>query len=271
MKVESKLNSAKMLNFDSSRLSHAYIGAESTAEAIAAAVVCSECSDIGSCTSCAHCVKAARGIHPDIIFLSKLPSKREITVDQIRDLKKDVIVLPNEASRKAYIINDAHLMNINAQNAFLQILEEPPKHVVFILKTDFPTQLLPTISSRSILIKLESNIEFENISSSTSDDFEPSKMVADFFDALRKGNVAVAELMFALGKLNKEQFSEFIFLSRHEAASLLKSSTSKNELAFRKSIISADQLLVKANEVLDLNVNVGHISGFICANLIKLT
>ena len=261
-----------MLNFDGNRLSHAYISSERMVETIATAVVCSsERNDTGSCNSCAHCLKAARGIHPDIIFLSKLPGKREIAIDQIRDLKKDVIIVPNEAQRKAYIINDAHQMNISAQNAFLQILEEPPKHVVFILKTDSPTLLLPTILSRCVLIKSEKSAEFEGNFAPLAETDEIPEFAADFFEALEKGNVAITEIMFKLEKLNKEQFSEFIISARQEAASLLRLSASKGKPASEKSIILATELLVKATEFLDLNINVGHISGFICANLIDLS
>ena len=96
-------------------------------------------------------------------------------------------------------------------------------------------------------------------------------MAADFFKALEKGNVAITEFMFKLEKLNKEQFSEFIILARQEAASLLRLSASKGSPASEKSIVLATELLVKANEFLDLNINVGHISGFICANLIDVS
>ena len=267
-----------MLNFDSERLSHAYITQGDTVQIIAATAVCLNPSETGACMICKHCQKATRGIHPDIISLSKSQDARYFTVDQIRDLKRDVIVVPNEAEKKVYILNDAHFMNENAQNAFLQILEEPPGHVVFILKTDFPTMLLPTILSRCILIKSDRNIindgasksiAFKQDSKPVDDDFDSKEMAALFFSAIEKGNLAIAECLFTIDKLNKEQFIDFITSARDEAAIRLRLSTSDN--ATKSTIAKADKLLAKASGFLDRNVNIGHISGYICASLIDIS
>jgi DNA polymerase III delta prime subunit len=81
--------------------------------------------------------------------------KQNITVDQIRALSADAIVLPNEAKRKVYIIDGAETMNPAAQNAALKLLEEPPAAVVFLLCTVRPMQLLETVRSRCALVKLQ--------------------------------------------------------------------------------------------------------------------
>ncbi|MDR2571027.1 MAG: DNA polymerase III subunit delta, partial [Oscillospiraceae bacterium] len=132
------------MTFDAARLSHAYITESSFADTLAMTVVCGNRDGERPCKNCTHCKKAKRHIHPDIIVIGKLEEKLIVTVDQIREVKKDVYILPNEAVQKAYIINDADSMNINAQNALLQILEEPPKHDVFILCSENPAALLPT-------------------------------------------------------------------------------------------------------------------------------
>ena len=59
------------------------------------------------CGHCAHCKKAQRGVHPDILTIGLLPDKKELLVDQVRDLLADCVVMPNEAEGKAYIIEDA--------------------------------------------------------------------------------------------------------------------------------------------------------------------
>ena len=156
------------MSFDSARLSHAYITDESFAGTIAMAVVCgarggacdnsnADGGNAGPCESCAHCGKAARHIHPDISTIGRLDDKLIISVDQIRALRQDAYIIPNEAEQKAYIVTDADLMNINAQNAFLQILEEPPAHAVFILCTDNPAALLPTVRSRCVELKSQAS------------------------------------------------------------------------------------------------------------------
>ena len=267
-----------MLNFDSRRLSHAYIAQGDAAEIIAATVLCLNRTESGPCIHCKHCQKTSRKIHPDIISLSKSSDARYFTVDQIRDLKKDVIVVPNEAEKKVYILNDAHFMNENAQNAFLRILEEPPEHVVFILETRFPTMLLPTILSRCILVKSELNnqddetsksIAFKKDSNPTDDDFDSKEIAAMFFSAIEKGNLAITEYLFTIDKLSKDQFVDFITSARNEASMRLRLSASDNTT--KSKVAKADKLLVKASGFLDQNVNIGHISGYICANLIDIS
>lgn len=105
------------------------------------------------CGRCSDCRKAAAGTHPDLITLRRLEDdkgrlKKEITVDQIRQMNEDAWVLPNEAARKVYIIAEADKMNPAAQNAALKLLEEPPNGAVFLLCATNPGLLLPTVRSR---------------------------------------------------------------------------------------------------------------------------
>ena len=144
---------------DAGRLAHAYIvSAPSkeeylrTARIVAAAAVCTGAGSV-PCGQCRACRKAAGNIHPDIIPVRRLTDdkgreKREIGVDQIRQVIGDAYVLPNEAERKVYIIEEAETMNTAAQNAALKLLEEPPRGVIFLLCTSNPEQLLPTVRSR---------------------------------------------------------------------------------------------------------------------------
>ena len=125
---------------------------------LAAAAVCSG-EGKKPCGVCRDCRKVRAGIHPDVITLSRLTDdkgrqKQNITVDQIRALSADAVVLPNEAARKVYIIEEAETMNPAAQNAALKLLEEPPANVVFLLCTTKPMQLLETVRSRCALVKL---------------------------------------------------------------------------------------------------------------------
>jgi len=269
-------NVERQVSFLAGRISHAYIVASNFADTLAMASVCSGIGGTLPCKKCPHCSKASRRIHPDITFLGRQQDKREIVVDQIRDLKKDVIVIPNESGKKAYIINDADLMNRNAQNAFLRILEEPPAHAVFILSTDNPSALLPTIRSRCVELKTRS--AFENISEArTEDASDTSEMATMFFSAISQGNAQLMEFMFRLEKLDKEAFSGFLAASRVKAANLLRAhshmdiSAGNSRAATRSEVLAfAEQLIVKAGEMLDLNVSTGHISGMICASLINI-
>lgn len=140
-------------------LSHAYILLSPSAEermraatAVAAAAVCAEGENV-PCGVCRACRKVREGIHPDVITVRRLSDdkgkqKKEIGVDQIRELIADSVVLPNESERKVYIIEDADRMNLSAQNAALKLLEEPPRGVHFLLCAANAEQLLETVRSR---------------------------------------------------------------------------------------------------------------------------
>ena len=125
---------------------------------LAAAAVCSG-AGARPCGQCRDCRKAAAGMHPDIITVGRLTDdkgkvKQAITVDQIRALSADAIVLPNEAARKVYILDEAETMNAAAQNAALKLLEEPPAGAVFLLCTVRPLLLLPTVRSRCMRLHM---------------------------------------------------------------------------------------------------------------------
>ncbi len=149
--------------YDAQRLSHAYIFTaqdpeEGLREALrlAAAAVCTGPEPV-PCGSCRACRKVREGIHPDVMRIGRRADdkgrkKREIAVDQIRQLARDAVVLPNEAKRKVYLIEEADKMNLAAQNAALKLLEEPPPGVIFILCAENAQALLPTVRSRCVEI-----------------------------------------------------------------------------------------------------------------------
>jgi len=125
------------------------------ARQLAAALVCQSAGPV-PCGRCRACRKAAEGIHPDILPVrrpedDKGRPKKEIPVDLIRQVSLDAPVLPNESERKVYLIEDADSMNLAAQNAALKLLEEPPRHVFFLLSVTNPALLLPTVRSRCAL------------------------------------------------------------------------------------------------------------------------
>jgi len=256
------------MSFDSGRLSHSYITDSAFADSIATAVVCDARGSVRPCLKCTHCDKAARHIHPDIIEIGRLDNKTIIGIDQIRELKKDVYIVPNDAMQKAYLVRDADAMNINAQNAFLQILEEPPAHAVFILSTSNPAALLPTVRSRCVLLRSQ-NLD-DSVYDNDNAEHETIKNIADdFLDALSGDNLKLMECMFAIDKLDKLSFYDFLTLARNNVALLLRENTDTGNQNSRKALVHAETVLSKAGEMLDLNVSAGHIAGFICAEILK--
>ncbi len=143
----------------SGKLSHSYIfegipgcGRRATARMFIQALYCQERGD-DACGSCPSCRKVAAGNHADIHLLEPLPDKRDISVDQIRELQRELALRPYEAIRKACLIEPAERMNANSANSLLKTLEEPPGNALIILLTENADILLPTIRSRCQVIR----------------------------------------------------------------------------------------------------------------------
>lgn len=121
------------------------------AKKIVAALVCSD-SDTLPCGSCSHCRKSALDLHPDILIYEPRKEKgrkeESFSVDYIREIRNDAFIIPNEAEKKIIVLTQSDLMNNQAQNAFLKILEEPPEFTVFILLCPSRSVFLSTILSR---------------------------------------------------------------------------------------------------------------------------
>ena len=134
------------------RISHFYLisgpfgaGKHTLAQLLAAAILCT--GHDKPCGTCPHCRKVFGNNHPDFITIDD-PEKKTVPVDLIRDARSDMYIRPNEADHKIYLFPRAQDMGIPGQNALLKVLEEPPTYGVFILLTDNPQKLLPTVRSR---------------------------------------------------------------------------------------------------------------------------
>jgi len=133
-------------------ISHFYLisgpigsGKHTLARLLAAAILCR--SEGKPCLHCTACRKVMDGNHPDFITVDD-PEKKTVTVDLIREARADMYVQPNESEHKIYLFPRAQDMGLPGQNALLKVLEEPPAYGVFLLLTDNPDKLLPTVRSR---------------------------------------------------------------------------------------------------------------------------
>ena len=120
-------------------------GKHTLARLLAAAILCREPNR--PCGLCGPCRKVLENNHPDFITVDD-PEKKTVPVDLIRKARADIYVQPNESDHKIYLFPQAQDMGLPGQNALLKVLEEPPKYGVFILLTDNPEKLLPTVRSR---------------------------------------------------------------------------------------------------------------------------
>lgn len=121
---------------------------------ISAACLCASDSN-APCFECKSCKKIFSEIHPDVQLFEREKDKKEFSVKIVRDnIKSEAFIKPNEADGRVFVIKDAETMNTSAQNAFLKILEEPPKGVRFILCCDNAASMLETIRSRATVYSL---------------------------------------------------------------------------------------------------------------------
>ena len=100
------------------------------------------------CEKCGNCVKINSGSHTDVKILKPEKDFASIKISEIRKIREDAHIVSLEGYKKFYIIESAELMTDEAQNAFIKILEEPPKNVNFILICKSVSAVLPTVRSR---------------------------------------------------------------------------------------------------------------------------
>lgn len=141
------------------RESHFYLicgpegsGKRTLAKLLATALMCEGTEK--PCGTCEACRKMESNVHPDFLTVDD-PEKKTVPVDLIRQARSDIYIQPNEGRRKIYLFPRGQDMGIPGQNALLKILEEPPSYGVFILLTDNPERLLPTVRSRCTELALQ--------------------------------------------------------------------------------------------------------------------
>ena len=160
------------------KISHAYLfsgprgtGKTTTAKIIAKMVNCLNLKDGEPCNECSNCLNFSS--NSDIVEIDAASNNG---VDEIRELRDKVNLVPTNSKYKVYIIDEVHMLTTQAFNALLKTLEEPPSHVIFILATTEPYKVPLTVASRcqkfqfskisndEIVRRLEFIVNSENLS-----------------------------------------------------------------------------------------------------------
>lgn len=230
------------------KVSHAYIlngergsGKKMLANLFASTLQC-EKGGPDPCNECHSCKQAESGNHPDIIHVTH-EKPNTISVEDVRtQVNNDIMIKPYQGPYKIYIISEADLMTPQAQNALLKTIEEPPEYAVIFLLTENAQMLLPTITSRCVMLKLR-NIKDTLIKKYLMETVKVPDYKADMRTAFAQGNMGRA-IMLA----NSEHFNEI----REEAVQLLKyiDEMDLNEVVKAIKRISAYKLEI--NDYLDI-------------------
>lgn len=134
------------------KISHAYLftgprgtGKTSVAKILAKTVNCTDIHEAIACEKCENCIQFNNKQSNDIIEIDAASNNG---VDEIRELKNKINIVPSTGKYKIYIIDEVHMLTVGAFNALLKTLEEPPSHVIFVLATTEPHKIPSTILSR---------------------------------------------------------------------------------------------------------------------------
>lgn len=203
---------------EAQKVSHAYIlageagmGRKSLANAFALTLLCEKAKS-QPCMLCHACKQVLSGNHPDLIYVTH-DKPASIGVDDIRDQINDTIMIrPYSSYYKIYIVDEAEKMTVQAQNALLKTIEEPPSYAVILLLTTNPDSFLPTILSRCVQLKLRPLPDFV-VKSYLTESMGVSSSDAELYAAFSRGN---------LGKAIKLAGSEEFRLMYEEVLHLLK-------------------------------------------------
>ncbi len=203
---------------ETKKISHAYIingekysGKEFIARIFAMALQCEE-EGVNPCQKCHSCKQALSDNQPDIIRVTH-EKPNTISVDDIRaQVNNDVAIKPYSSPYKIYIINEAEKMTVQAQNAILKTLEEPPEYVVILLLTTNVNSLLSTILSRCVVLNMKP-VADNLVRKYLMEEMQVPDYKAEVCVAFARGNIGKARML-----ASSEDFDNV----KTEAVSLLK-------------------------------------------------
>jgi DNA polymerase III subunit delta' len=179
------------------RLHHAYlfagpegVGKRTLALALAKAIHCAERVD-DFCGQCANCARIEDGNHPDVRTIEPLEGKKEISIQQIREIEKQLNFRSFSGRKKIAVLDPATLMNLSAQTALLKTLEEPPQDSLLVLVATNTGGLLPTLRSRCLRLSF-GPLQCAQLANYLASKKGLKREEADFLAAMAMGSLGTA-------------------------------------------------------------------------------
>ncbi len=201
------------------KVSHAYIltgekgmGKKSLANAFALSLLC-EKGGTEPCLECHSCRQVLSGNHPDLIYVTH-EKPASIGVEDVRSQINDTMaVRPYNGGYKIYIVDEAEKMTVQAQNALLKTIEEPPAYGVILLLTSNEDAFLSTILSRCVQLKLKP-LKDSVVKTYLEETMGVKEQDADVYTAFARGNLGKA-IHLASSEDFKLMHSEMLYLLNH--------------------------------------------------------
>ena len=230
-------------------IGHAYIingerncGKEFLAKVFAECIECEDQRDGEPCGQCHACIQAESKNHPDIIYVSH-EKPNVIGVDDIRSqINSTVDIMPYSGPKKIYIMNEGELMTVQAQNALLKTLEEPPEYVCIIILTNNLEVFLPTIISRCVVLNFKP-VRDDLIKEFLMESMKIPDYKAAVCVAFARGNVGKARLL-----AKSEEFDKV----KEEAVSLLKNIRDMDVYEIVAALKKINEYKFDINDYLDI-------------------
>ena len=238
------------------------VGKQSLAEALIGWVLCADPGDT-ACGSCHGCRMLAAGYHPDLLRVGPEEGKRQIRIGPIREVNDFVGQTAQQGGYRVIVIAPAEAMNVAAANALLKNLEEPGDRTLFVLLSDVPSRMLPTIRSRCqhwalappaeaecldwlaerlgdeeearFWWRVAGGLPLEALAQSAPDARALRQQLVETFEALVRGGEPVAEA------------SSAAFPGNHSISRLRAESLSKTNSAHRHRFVSVVRILSRSS------------------------
>jgi len=224
------------------------------------------------CGVCDACRKVGEKIHPDVITVED-PEHKFVAVDIIRAVRSDAYIRPNEGKRKVYIFPDCSVLSEPDQNVLLKVVEEGPPYAAFVFCAENPAQVLQTLRSRCVELKLRPVEE-------NSKESEAGEGLCRTIGEKKRGSIAALCARLEKKKLSREELSALLDWCRGAfAAALLHLYGQEGEEKYgeipsflaknltKTQIMSTIELLQMYHRECNYNIGPGHVLGALAAEL----
>ncbi|MDD3241228.1 MAG: DNA polymerase III subunit gamma/tau, partial [Bacilli bacterium] len=231
-------------SLNNNKISHAYLfsgprgtGKTSIAKILARTVNCLEQSDGICCGKCNNCIESLNNSSPDIIEIDAASNNG---VDEIREIRNKVNLVPTSMKYKIYIIDEVHMLTTGAFNALLKTLEEPPSHVIFILATTDLHKVPITILSRCQVFnfkrietsKIADHLDYICKNEKITVDYTLLEKIADYSDGCMRDSIGLLEKLISYNsnKLSVVDFENILGVVNNDIIILLINNINNNNV-----------------------------------------